>query len=139
MRNVDVIKGPPCGQTQVFSFTVYNDSPFTQTVDMGLITFDVPASWSVTTVPSDTLELGPFSQGVVRVEVHIPCPSTWQLSRAMREIYTIQQQSGSVPTVDVEGYIEGDLVGGIELRFVGLEVEEPQPTIYLPLVMKSYP
>jgi hypothetical protein len=136
MRNVDVAEEPPCGQTRVFTFTVYNDSPFTQTVDVGLITFDVPATWSVTTVPSDTLELAPFSEGTVQVIVVIPCPGTLQLARAAQEIYAVQQQAGSVPTVDVEGYIEGDLVGGIELRFTELEVEEPPPTIYLPLLLK---
>jgi hypothetical protein len=133
MRNVEVVEDPPCGQPQHFYLTVYNDSPFTQTVDVGLITFDVPASWSVTTNPTDTLELGPFSEGTIEIIVVIPC-GTLQLGRSMQEIYAIQQQSGSVPTVDVEGYIEGELVGGVELRFEA--VPPDTPTIYLPLILK---
>ena len=117
-RNVDVTERPPCNQTKVFTFTVYNDSPFTVTVDVGMITFNVPADWQVTVTPSPTLEIGPFDEGVVTVSVLIPCPPQ---SRAMFEtqaIYAIQQAAGSVPTIDVEGYVKGELKGGIELQFV---------------------
>jgi hypothetical protein len=38
-----------------------------------------------------------------------------------------------VPTVDVEGYVAGDLVGGIEVQF-STDVEWPNAT-YLPIVM----
>ncbi|MGD9099572.1 MAG: hypothetical protein PVF45_03765, partial [Anaerolineae bacterium] len=138
MRNVDVVENPPCGQPQHFYLTVYNDSPFTETVDVGLITFDVPASWSVSTIPSDTLELGPYSEGTIQIIVVIPCAGTLQFARAAQEIYAVQQQSGSVPTVDVEGYIEGELVGGIELRFTELDIEEPS-ILYLPLLLKIAP
>ncbi|MBN1641365.1 MAG: fibronectin type III domain-containing protein, partial [Anaerolineae bacterium] len=116
-RNVDVIEEPPCGETKVFSFTVYNDTPFSMTVDIGMVTFNVPANWVVTTVPSDTLELGPFSEGTVTVTVEIPCPETAAEWRAQREIAVLQQGSGGVPTIDVEGYAGGDLVGGIEIQF----------------------
>ena len=118
-RNVDVTERPPCGQTRTFTFTVYNDSPFTVTVDVGMITFNVPADWQVTVTPSPTLEIGPFDEADVTVTVLIPCPP---LSRAMFEtqaIYAIQQASGSVPTIDVEGYVKGELKGGIEIQFVG--------------------
>jgi hypothetical protein len=135
-RNVDVSERPPCGQTRVFSFTVYNDSPFTATVDVGMITFNVPEEWQVTVTPSPTLEIGPFDDAVITVTVHIPCPS---LSRALFEtqaIYAIQQAAGSVPTIDVEGYVEGELVGGIELQFEEPAVE--YSWIYLPLVLRNW-
>jgi hypothetical protein len=134
-RNVDVVERPPCGETRVFTFTVYNNSPMVATVDLGMITFNVPADWQVTTVPSDTLVLGPFSEGTVEVHVTIPCPPSASSALQLAMISNLQAQSGSVPIVDVEGYIEGDLVGGIELRFP--QIPEPEVyLIYLPLIMR---
>ena len=133
-RNVDVAERPPCGMTKVFSFTVYNDSPFTVTVDIGMVTFNVPAEWEVTTVPSDTLELGPFGEGTVTVLVQIPCPETASALRAQREVAAMQQAAGGVATIDVEGYVEGELVGGIEIQFEGKEERE----VYLPVVLRAW-
>ncbi len=115
-RNVDVVERPPCDVTRVYSFTVYNHSSFSSTVDLGLITFNVPESWQVSTEPTGMLELGPFSEGVVKVIIYIPCPTMMLHSTADR-IARLQADAGSVPTVDVEGYIDGELVGGIELQF----------------------
>jgi hypothetical protein len=61
-RNVDVVERPPCGETKVYSFTVYNDSPYTQTVDIGMITFNVPENWKVTVEPDGAIEIGPHAQ-----------------------------------------------------------------------------
>ena len=133
-RNVDVTERTFCG-TNVYTFTVFNDSGFTTTVDIGLITFNVPASWQVTTTPSDTLELCPGCEGVVLVTVKIPCPSTSQALRASQTMYALQEEAGSVPTIDVEGYVTGRLVGGIELQFEG-EAEWPNK-VYLPLVLRN--
>ena len=36
-----------------------------------------------------------------------------------RYITRLQEEAGSVPTIDVEGYISGALVGGIEIQFMG--------------------
>jgi hypothetical protein len=132
-RNVDVAEQPPCGVTKVFSFTVYNDSPFTVTVDLGMVTFNVPAEWEVTTVPSGTMQIGPFGEGVVTVLVYIPCPGTTTALRAQQEVAAMQEAAGGVPTIDVEGYVEGELVGGIEIQFEGQEGR----TIYLPVVFRD--
>jgi hypothetical protein len=134
-RNVDVEPQPPCGQTKVFTFTVYNDSPFTATVDIGMITFNVPADWLITVTPSPTLELGAFSSGVVTVTVYIPCPNSTRALDKQTEIAAIQQESGSIPTLNVEGYVKGELVGGIQLQFSG--VEQVSFDIYLPLVLRE--
>ena len=134
-RNVDVTERPPCGETKVFTFTVYNDSPFTVTVDIGTITFNVPADWQITVTPSPTLEIDPFDEGVVTVTVQIPCPSTYQALQSLWSIQAVQQAAGSTPTIDVEGYVKGELKGGIEIQF-----EEPvkeQHWIYLPLVLRN--
>jgi hypothetical protein len=134
-RNVDVVERPPCGVTKVFTFTVHNDSAFTNTVDIGMITFNVPADWQVATMPSDTLVLDPLSSGVVTVSVQIPCPPTDLARDVFYDMLAIQQEAGSVPTVDVEGYIEGDLVGGIELQFADQGVLY-DTFVYLPAVIK---
>jgi hypothetical protein len=133
-RNVDVEERTFCG-TKDFYFTVYNDSPLTATVDIGLITFNVPEEWEVSTIPSDTLELAPFASGIVTVLIKIPCPPTPLDMLGLQEMHVLQQEAGSVPTVDVEGYIAGDLVGGIELRFSS-DVEWPH-AIYLPVIMRE--
>jgi hypothetical protein len=133
-RNVDVVERPPCGETKVFTFTVRNDSPFSATVDIGLVTFNVPADWEITVVPSDTLVLDPFSEGVVTVSVRIPCPPTLAAQQARQALSALQQRAGSVPTIDVEGYTEGGLVGGIELQFS--PAEGPR-LLYLPVVLKG--
>jgi hypothetical protein len=132
-RNVDVVDEPPCGITRVYTFTVYNHSPFSATVDIGLITFNVPPHWEVTTIPTGTLVLEPFSSGVVEVHVTIPCPPTLAAAQQQQAMAALQQQAGGVATVDVEGYIDGELVGGIELQFVA---PEKQPTIFLPVIVK---
>jgi hypothetical protein len=132
---VDVSEYPPCGETRVYSFTVYNDSPLTVTVDIGLITFDVPPHWEVTTVPSDTLVLGGFEEGVVSVMVRIPCEAMLRASSSLQRMRVSGQEAGGVPTIDVEGYIDGQLVGGIELQFEG-EIEAPR-ALYLPVILKS--
>lgn len=116
-RNIYIEDQPPCDHTQVFTFTVYNDSEYTATVDVGSITFNVPQDWKITVVPSPTLDLDPFSDEVVTVTVNIPCPSTYTEIFSQDTVQAIQAQAGSVPTIDVEGYNKGVLVGGIELQF----------------------
>ena len=136
-RNVDVVERPPCGETKTYTFTVRNESHLTVTVEIGLITFDVPADWEVTVTPSDTLTLGPYSEGVVTVTVRIPCPLTLQAMHTSQEMHVLQQEAGGVPTIDVEGYIDGEQVGGVELQFSGKAPGE-RFTIYLPVVLRNW-
>jgi len=135
-RNVDVTERPPCNQTKVFTVTIYNGAELTATVDVGLITFNVPADWQITVTPSPTLELAPWDTGILTVTVVIPCSSQSLVTYGMQAIYAIQQASGSVPTIDVEGYVDGKLVGGIELQFAEPEVE--YSWVYLPLVLRDW-
>ena len=55
--------------------------------------------------------------------------------QALQATRTLQAEAGSLPTVDVEGYVDGDLKGGIEIRFSG-DVEWPA-SIYLPMVLRN--
>ncbi|MFZ2098308.1 MAG: hypothetical protein WAV05_16885 [Anaerolineales bacterium] len=116
-RNVDVIDNPACGVTQVFTFTVMNNSPVAVTLDIGMITFNVPPDWVVTTVPSGSVEIGPFDEQVIEVHVTIPCPKSLQDMLTSQKIKALQAESGGMSIIDVEGYIEGELIGGIELQF----------------------
>ena len=128
-RNVDVAEPPPCGETKVFTFTVYNDSAFPVTVDIGMITFNVPNDWEVTTDPGGTVQIGPNDEVEIKVIVRIPCPPAMQVSDILRRV------GGGVPTIDVEGYIDGELAGGIQIEFG--EIQGHAATINLPLIMKS--
>ena len=131
-RNVDVIDRPPCGTTQVYTFTVANNTPYPAIVDIGVITFNVPPDWVVTTVPSGSVELEPYEEMVIEVHVTIPCPTSIQAMQDLRKVNALQTNAGGMPLIDVEGYIEGELIGGIELQFG----PEPVHDIFLPLTMK---
>jgi uncharacterized membrane protein len=135
-RNVGVIEAPPCGETRTYTVTVWNNTDVAATVDIGLITFNVPADWEVSVVPSGTITLGPFSSQVLTVTVKIPCPTTHQAMLARQQLYALQEEAGSVATIDVEGYIGGELVGGIELQFPGGAIQPRY--LYLPVIMKNH-
>jgi hypothetical protein len=110
-RNVHVAEPPPCGETKVFTFTIYNDSPSPVTVDLGLITFNVPSDWEVTTDPTGSVLVGPHDEVEIKVIVKIPCPPSLQVADILQRV------GGGVPTIDVEGYINGVLKGGIQIQF----------------------
>ena len=129
-RNVDVSEPPPCGETKVFTFTVYNDSALPVTVDIGMITFNVPNDWEVTIDPSGTVQIGPHGELEVKVIVRIPCPPAMQVAEILQRV------GGGVPTIDVEGYIDGELAGGIQIQFG--QVPGYTAAINLPLIMKGH-
>jgi hypothetical protein len=131
-RNVDVTDQPACGEIRTFTLTVYNDQTTAVTVEIGKILFDVPADWQISTDPSETLELGPQTEGTIEVTVMIPCPTTGQAVLDQQIMAALQQGAGGVPTIDVEGYVDGEPVGGIELQFPPRRLN-----IYLPVIFKS--
>jgi len=59
------------------------------------------------------------------------------LVRGLRRSAAVEvvQAAGSVPTIDVEGYVDGDLRGGIEIQLAPPEIQ--QRKVYLPLVLRS--
>lgn len=131
-RNVDVVEKPPCGTTRVYTFTIMNSTQSSVTVDIGMITFNVPADWVVTTVPAGSVEIGPGEEMVVEVHVTIPCPSSFQEMLNLQKIAALQAESGAMAIIDVEGYSQGEMIGGIELQF-GTEFILP---IYLPVIYR---
>ncbi|GAH09899.1 unnamed protein product [marine sediment metagenome] len=95
----------------------------------------MPEEWEVTTVPSDTLEVGPYEEGTVLVIVKIPCPTSIQAKNDSQEILRLQAEAGSVPTIDVEGYIDGELVGGIEIQLPA-DYTAPYYFLNLPVIRR---
>jgi hypothetical protein len=136
-RNVHVEDWPPCGEKMHFTLTLENSTPMSVTMDLGLFTFDVPADWIVTTVPSGSVEMGPNEVLTVDVFVEVPCPPTIQGMSEVLEIQRIQAEAGSNPTINVEGYIEGELVGGIEIWFVK-DYTPPWMALWMPIVGRSF-
>ena len=136
-RNVYVEEEPPCGEKMHFNFTLENNSPLSATVDLGLITFNVPAHWIVTTDPSGSVEMGPYEVLIVDVFVEIPCPTSVQGLNEVLDIRQIQAEAKSVPTINVEGYIEGDLVGGIEIRLPP-DYTPPWSALWMPIVGQNF-
>jgi hypothetical protein len=132
-RNVYVEEQVPCGQTHVYTTTLYNNSQLTATVDIGLADFNVPEDWVVTVTPGPTIELGPFSSVVLTISVTIPCPENAEAFASEQLLHNLQAQANSTPTIDVEGYIDGVLVGGVELRFPSVL---PPTIIYLPVIRR---
>jgi hypothetical protein len=133
-RNVEVVEDPGGCGTRVYTATLYNDTPFTVTVEVGMIGFNLPPGWTYTVDPTQ-IELGPYGHAVITVTVTMPCLRTseaWQLHTG---IAAIQQEAGSTPILDVEGYIQGELVGGVEYRFP-FALQPPGGPIYLPLIQR---
>ena len=67
--------------------------------------------------------------------VMIPCPTTLQAARAQQEMYAVQENADNGSTIDLEGYIDGELVGGIEIQFPS-ELEDH--LVYLPVILKDW-
>jgi hypothetical protein len=70
---------------------------------------------------------------VVEVHVTIPCPTSIAAAINTFLVNAIQAESGGVPIIDVEGYVDGELLGGIEIQF---ESEELYHTL-LPIIRKQ--
>jgi hypothetical protein len=135
-RNVDVERTPPCGITKSYTTTVYNDSPFTATIDIGMMTFNVPEHWQVTATPTGTVQIGQFSSLDIKITVHIPCPESEDTALTWQNIEKVQDNAGSVPTINVEAYKEGELVGGIEIRFDDNYTPDFR-SLFLPIITRN--
>jgi len=76
-----------------------------------MITFNVPNDWEVTIDPTGSVLVGPHDEVEIKVIVKIPCPPSLQVADILQRV------GGGVPTIDVEGYINGELEGGIQIQF----------------------
>jgi hypothetical protein len=134
-RNVNVIEAPGNCGTSVLTFTLGNTLPLTVTVDVGAIGFNLPPDWTYTVTPTQVV-LGPYEQTVITVTFNIPCVNTYEARQIRDRIAALQQEANAVPILDIEGYIQGELLGGVEYRFPSV-LQPPEGLLYLPLIRRA--
>ena len=81
--------------------------------------------------------MGPYEVLTVDVFVEIPCLPTIQGMSEVLDIQRIQAEAGSIPTINVEGYIDGDLIGGIEIWLLE-DYSPPWFVIRMPIVGETF-
>jgi hypothetical protein len=133
-RNVDVVEAPAICGTSVYTFTLANPTPYTATITIGYLDFNLPPGWTYTVSPTE-VELGPNEQTVITVTIQIPCLHTHQAWQRQNRIAALQKEANAVPILDIEGYIQGELVGGVEYRFPSALQPLGLP-LYLPLIQR---
>jgi hypothetical protein len=131
-RNVEVEERTVCGE-KIYSFTLQNSTPLTVTVSLGVGAFNLPPGWTYIVNPPGPIELGPFESIPIQLIVFVPCPPPLAGGAALRQVETVEQETGGWPTINVEGIADGELLGGIQVQF-SPEVE--LNTLYLPVVRK---
>ena len=92
--------------------------------------FNVPNDWEVSTNPSGSVQIDPFGELEVEVIVRIPCTPSSQAADILR------REGSGVPTINVEAYSDGRLVGGVEIRIA--PGEGNVHAVNLPLVLKRW-
>ncbi len=130
-RNVDVAEKVTCGQL-IKTFTISNSTSLTVTVSIGTSAFNLPSGWTYVVDPTN-IELGPYESAQVIVTITIPCPTNALAMSLLQTVHSLQEMVGGIPTLNVEGYANGELIGGVQFQFSG-EVELPK--IYLPILLK---
>jgi hypothetical protein len=132
-RNVDVERREyvPC-QPFTKDFWLQNSTPLTVTVSIGASAINLPPGWTYSTSITQTV-LGPNQGITVTVTITPPCSLASQAWLTPQGTLDTGGASGP-PTIDVEGYVDGELLGGIEVQ---LEAAPPEHKIYLPVMLKQ--
>ncbi len=112
-------------------FWLQNSTPLTVTVSIGANAINLPAGWTYSTNITQTV-LGPNQGITVTLTITPPCGLTSQAWLTPQGTLDTGGASGPA-TIDVEGYVDGELIGGIEVQ---LEAAPPEWLIYLPIVRK---
>jgi hypothetical protein len=112
-------------------FWLQNSTPQTVTVSIGANAINLPPGWTWSTNITQTV-LGPYQGITVTLTITPPCnlaKQTWLTPQG-----TLNTGGASGPaTIDVEGYVDGELLGGVEVQF---EAAPPEWKVYLPLIRK---
>jgi hypothetical protein len=132
-RNVHVERREwqPC-QPFTKDFWLQNSTPLTVTVSIGSSAINLPPGWTWSTSITETT-LAPFQGITVTVTITPPCGLSKEMWLTPQGTLDTGGASGPA-TIDVEGYVDGELLGGIELQ---LEAAPPEWKIYLPIVLKT--
>jgi len=112
-------------------FWLQNSTPQTVTVSIGANAINLPPDWSYTTNITQTV-LAPYQGITVTLTITPPCglsKEAW-----LTPLGTLDTGGASGPaTIDVEGYVDGELLGGIQVQ---LEAAPPEWKLYLPIIRK---
>lgn len=129
-RNVEVHRRQyqPC-QPITSTFQLSNSGPLTVTVDIGANAINLPPGWTYSTNITQTV-LGPRQSITVTLTITPPC----QLSASALNATLATNSSGGPPEINVEGYVDGELLGGIQVQLEGAMIYP----LYLPLVLRNY-
>ena len=134
-RNVHVERGnwQPCLPFNK-DFRLENSTPLTVTVDIGANAINLPAGWTYTTNFTQTV-LGPYEGITVTLTITPPCgisKGAWLTPQG-----TLDTGGASGPvTINVEGYVDGELLGGIQVQLEAAIPAPPEWKIFLPILMK---
>lgn len=129
-RNVDVERRPYVAcQPFTKEFLLQNSTPQVVTVTIGSSAINLPPGWTWSTDITETT-LSPFQAITVTVTITPPCGAGAQTALALG--LDTGGASGP-PTIDVEGYADGVLQGGVQIQ---LEIA-PARHIHLPLVLRG--
>jgi hypothetical protein len=123
----------PC-QPFTKEFLLQNSTPLTVTVTIGASAINLPPGWTYSTSITETT-LGPFQSITVTVTITPPCGLAAQGVMTPLNAAGVLNTGGASgpPTLDVEGYIDGNLAGGIEIQLEGTLIH----IIYLPVVLRQ--
>jgi len=134
-RNV-VVERRPANSCEpiVKDFWLQNSTGLTVTVTLGSNAVNLPPGWTYSTDITETI-LGPYQGITVTLTITPPCGLAaldWLAPEG-----ALGAGASSLAEVNVEGYIEGELMpesGGIQVQ---IEIAPPETKLYLPLVMKN--
>jgi hypothetical protein len=133
-RNVDVERRGfvPC-QPFTKDFWLQNSTALTVTVDLGANAINLPTGWTWSTNITETV-LNPYQGITVTLTITPPCGLSKQSWLTPQGALSTGGASGPA-TIDAEGYVDGELLGGIEVQ---LEAAPPEWKLYLPIIMKQH-
>jgi hypothetical protein len=131
-RNVDVERRnwQPCVPFNK-DFWLQNSTPLTVTVTIGSNAINLPAGWTYSTNITETV-LGAYQGITVTLTITPPCGLAKQAWLTPQGMLDTGGASGPA-TIDVEGYVDGELLGGIQVQ---LETASPEWKVYLPIVRR---
>jgi hypothetical protein len=111
-------------------FWLQNSTPLTVTVSIGSSAINLPPGWTYSTNITQTV-LGPYQGITVTLTITPPCglsKDVWLTPQG-----TLDTGGASGPaTIDVEGYVDGELLGGVEVQIEA----QTEWKLYLPIIRK---
>ncbi len=112
-------------------FWLENSTPLTVTVSIGSNAINLPAGWTWSTNITETV-LNPYQGITVTLTITPPCGLAAQSRLTPQGTVDVGGASGPA-TIGVEGYVDGEMIGGIEVQIEA----QTEWKLYLPIVRKQ--